>query len=171
MSGFADSILSDVSIGGIVTRLDTSDKSLTELHARMRDTINRIDSLELRTEDHKGRMVLLEAEHRNCHNRQIDISQRVELLERKLDDLSMNLKNVVQGQIDILNSNASTREQFASVLTQMDTQHIKKMKMLRRVVYIVGGLALLATQVYARWDGHETLLDFLVNMILGGPKS
>ena len=137
----------------------------------MRDTINRIDSLELRTEDHKGRMVLLEAEHRNCHNRQIDISQRVELLERKLDDLSMNLKNVVQGQIDILNSNASTREQFASVLTQMDTQHIKKMKMLRRVVYIVGGLALLATQVYARWDGHETLLDFLVNMILGGPKS
>ena len=160
----------DLTFGGLVTRLDTSDKSLQELHTRMRETMSRLDSLELRSEDYKGRMILLEGEHRNCHTRQLDISQRVELLEKKLDDLRLNLQNVVQGQIDILNSNAATREQFSSVLTMMDSQHVKKMKLLRRFVYIGGALALLATQIYARWDGHETIIDALVNLIMGGVK-
>lgn len=160
----------DLTFGGLVTRLDTSDKSLQELHARMRETMSRLDSLELRSDDYQGRMILLEGEHRNCQNRQLDISQRVELLENKLDDLRLNLQNVVQGQIDILNSNAATREQFSSVLTMMDAQHVKKMKLLRRLVYIGGALALLATQIYARWDGHETIIDALVNLIMGGVK-
>ena len=158
-------------VGGLNTRLDSSDKSLTELHARLRDTLNRLDSVKLRVDDHKGRMVLLEAEHRNCQARQSDISQRVELLEKKLDDLRLNLQKVVQGQIDILNSNAATREQFSSVLATMDAQHMRKMKLMRRFVYIGGALALLATQIYARWEGHETILDALVNILLGGTKT
>jgi len=158
-------------VGGLNTRLDASDKSLTELHARLRELSAKLDTTMLHTEDHRNRMVLLESEHRVCHAKQSEMSHKVELFEDKLEDLRINVKKVVEGQIDILNSNATTREQFAAVLSQKDQHHLKKMKTLRTIIYIGGGLIILATQIYARWDGHETLLDFLVNMILGGPKS
>ena len=151
-----------------MARLDASDRSLTELHSRMRETVGRLDSIALKTEDHKGRMLLLEGEHRNCHNRQSETAQKVELLENKLDDLRVNLKKVVEGQLDILNSNATTREQFSAVLATKDNQHTRRMKSMRTIIYIGGGLILLATQMYARWDGHDTLVDMLVKLMLGG---
>jgi len=160
----------DVTIGTILSRIDAADRSLNELHSRMREAVNRIDGLSLRSEDYKGRMLLLEGEHRNCHNRQSETVQRVELLENKLDDLRSNLKKVIEGQMDILNSNATTREQFSAVLATKDSQHTKRMESMRTLIYIGGGLVLLATQMYARWDGHDTLVDMLVKLLLGGPQ-
>lgn len=160
-----------LTVGALTNRIDAVDKSLTELHSRVREAAGRIDTLALHTEDHRNRMILLETEHRLCRDKQSEVSRKVELLEDKLEDLRANVKKIVEGQMDILNSNAATREQFASVLTQKDAHHTKRLKLLRTIIYIGGGLIILATQIYARWDGHETLLDFLVNMILGGPKT
>lgn len=160
---------SDTAIGTIMARLDASDRSLTELHSCMREAINRIDGLTLRSDDYKGRMLLLEGEHRTCQTKQTEVTQRVEMLESKLDDLRVNLKKVIEGQIDILNSNATTREQFSAVLATKDSQHSKRMRTMRTLIYVGGGLILLATQVYARWDGHNTLVDMLIKLIIGSP--
>jgi len=158
-------------MGAVLARLESADRSLTELHSRMRENVNRLDALSLHSEDVRGRMLLLEGEHRVCQTKQQDATTRISLLEDKLDDMRSNLSRVVAGQIDILNSNAATREQFSTVLATKDSQHSARMKSLRTLIYIGGGLVLVATQMYARWDGHDTLVDMLVKLIFGGPNS
>ena len=95
-------------------------------------------------------------------DRHYEVSQKVELLESKLDDMKGNLMKVVEGQIDILNSNANTREQFASVLTTQGLQHAKRMKHLRTLIWVGGGFLLLASQLYAKYAGNSTILDAIM---------
>lgn len=161
----------DIALGTILARIDTTEKSLNELHTRSRENAKQIDHISLHTDDMKNRLIIVEKEYHQASTRSSETLQRVELLESKLDDMRSNLKKVIEGQMDILNSNANTREQFSAVLASKDKQHSTRMKTLRTIVYIGGGLAILATQIYARWDGHQTLIDMLVNLFMGGVRS
>jgi chromosome segregation ATPase len=157
----------DVTLSAILSRVEKSEKDLNETHGRLRENANRIDQLALHSEDCRGRIINIEEVTRVNLDRHYEVSQKVELLESKLDDMRSNLTKVVEGQIDILNSNANTREQFASVLTTQGAQHAKRMKHMRTVIWVGGGFLLLASQVYAKYVGNDTLLDMLTNLLMG----
>lgn len=155
----------DVTLSAITGRMEKAEKDLNETHSRLRETTNRIDQLMLHSDDCRGRISNIEDVTRVNLDRHYEVSQKVEILESKLDDMRSNLTKVVEGQIDILNSNASTREQFAAVLTTQGAQHNKSMKSMRTVIWVGGGFLLLLTQIYAKWVGNETLLDMLTNLL------
>lgn len=155
----------DVTLSALMGRVEKSEKDLNETHSRLRDSANRIDQLALHSEDCRGRLGNMEKVVSVNLDRHYEVSQKVEILESKLDDMRVNLTKVVEGQIDILNSNASTREQFAAVLTIQGAQHNKSMKSMRTVIWVGGGFLLLLTQIYAKWVGSDTLLDMLTNLL------
>lgn len=152
----------DVALGAMLIRLEQSERDLNETHARIRDSQNRLDQLHLHSEDCRTRIHGIEDGLRKSVIHRGELGQKVELLEAKLDDMRLNLSKVVEGQLDILNSNATTREQFASVLSSQDKQHAMRMRHTRRAVYIGGGILLILSQVYARAVGNSTLLDWLM---------
>ena len=159
----------DVTLSAITGRMEKAEKDLNETHSRLRETTNRIDQLALHSEDCRGRIINIEEVSRVGMDRHYEVAQKVELLESKLDDMRSNLTKVVEGQIDILNSNTLTREKFANVLTTQGAQHAKRMKHTRMVIYIGGGFLLIASQLYAKYVGNSTLLDGLMSA-LGIPQ-
>lgn len=163
MSPAYDSV--DVVLNSMVIRLDKSEKDMNETHSKLRDNSNRIDQLMLYSTDAKNRLSLLEEGFHTNLDRNYEMSKKVELFEVKLDDMRVNLTKVVEGQIDILNSNASTREQFSAVLTIQEKQHKDWMKRVRTFIYIGGGLLFLASQIYAKYVGNDTILDNIVRLI------
>lgn len=157
----------DVTLSALMGRVEKSEKDLNETHSRQRETTNRIDQLMLHSEDCRGRIGNVEEVTRVNLDRHYEVSQKVEILESKLDDMRINLTKVVEGQIDILNSNANTREQFANVLTTQGVQHAKRMKHLRMMIYLGGGFLLVVSQIYGHYAGNSTLLTLLANLMQG----
>ncbi len=152
----------DVTLSAISGRVEKAEKDLNETHSRLRESTNHLDQLRLHSEDCRTRIGNIEKVVSVNLDRHYEVSQKVELLETKLDDMRSNLTKVVEGQIDILNSNANTREQFASVLTTQGAQHAKRMKHLRTLIWVGGGFLLLASQVYAKYAGNSTILDAIM---------
>jgi chromosome segregation ATPase len=157
----------DVTLSAIMTRVEKSEKDLNETHARIRESFSLLDTLHLRSEDCKVRIANIEEVTRHATDRHYEIAVKVDLLENKLDDMRSNLTKVVEGQISILNSNAATREQFSTVLATQSNQHNSRMKKMRIVIAVGGGFLLLASQVYAKLAGNETILDMIMNLIRG----
>lgn len=151
----------DVIVGAILIRIEQAERDLNETHSRLRESTNKIDQLSLHSEDCRMRIHEVEDGLRRSANHRSELGQKVEMLEVKLDDMKMNLTKVVEGQYDILNSNALTREQFSTVLASQDKQHALRMKYTRRVVAIGGGLLFLFSQVWLRATGNATVLDWL----------
>ena len=155
----------DVTLSTIMVRIDKSEKDINETHSRIREIINRIDQLNLYHEDSKSRLISLEEDNHTYSKNHYEVRNKVEMLESKLDDMHMNLTKVVEGQIDILNSNATTREQFSAVLTSQEKHHKEWMKKIRTFIYVGGGILFLISQLYAKYIGNDTLLDTVIGMV------
>jgi bacterioferritin (cytochrome b1) len=155
----------DVTLGTIMSRIDKSEKDINETHARLRESTNRLDQLTIYNDDCRNRIMTLEEGFHLTADKHYEVAKKVEMLETKLDDMRFNLTKVVEGQIDILNSNASTREQFSAVLTTQEKQHKDWMKRIRTFIYIGGGLLFLASQLYAKYIGSDTVLDNIIKFI------
>lgn len=159
----------DVTLGTITVRMDTHEKDINECHTRQRELTTRIDALMLHADDCRSRIVTLEEGQRRNYEGHYETAKHVELLKAKLDDLEAHMARVVAGQLDILNSNATTREQFAGVLASQDRQHTARMKKIRTAIYIGGGFLFIASQIYAKYAGSSTVLDALM-AALGIPR-
>ena len=163
MSPPYDSI--DVVIGSIVNRLDESESDINELHSKHRILLTKSDQLDLQTEDFKSRLKVLEAHDQSIYDSHHNVSKRVEMMEDKLDDLKSNVTKIVEGQMQILNSNMSTREEFGSLLAAQSKQHLERMKRIRHVIYIGGGLSFVLFQIWASYSGQGTILESVFNFI------
>lgn len=157
----------DVTLNAIMARVEKSEKDLNETHARLRETFSLLDTLHLRSDDSRIRIANIEEATRQATDRHYEIAVKVDLLENKLDDMRSNLTKVVEGQISILNSNAATREQFSTVLATQANQHNARMKKVRTMIAVGGGFLVLASQVYAKIVGNETIIDMIMNFMRG----
>ena len=157
----------DVVLGSIMSRMDKSENDINELHSKQREAATRIDQLVLHAEDCKGRIRMLESNHQTTFSSHNTMASKVEMLENKLDDMRSNLTKVIEGQIQILNSNTATREEFHGVLASQSKQHLEKMKRLRFAIYIGGGFLFLASQFYAQHTGTESLVSSVLKFISG----
>ncbi len=158
----------DVVIGAIVSRLEKAETDINELHTKQRAAITQTDAIMLHTEDCRNRLRVLEAHGQSIFDSHHDVSKRVEMMESKLDDLKMNVGKVIEGQMQVVNSNLATREQFSTVLASQSKQHLERMKRLRHAIYIGGALLLIAAQWWASRTGQETLIDAVMKFVAGG---
>ena len=158
----------DVVLGSIMVRMDKSENDINELHVKQREAATRVDHLHLYAEDFKGRVRILEAHQQSIFDSHSNVSAKVEMMEAKLDDLRSNLTKVIEGQMQIINSNAATREEFGAVLAKQGSQHLEKMKRLRHLIYIGGGALLILAQWWASRTGQQTLLDSVLKFVTGG---
>ena len=158
----------DVVLGSIMTRMNKSETDINELHSKQREAATRVDQLTLHAEDFKGRIRNLENHHQTIFDSHNGVVAKVEMMEAKLDDLRSNLTKVIEGQMQIINSNAATREEFGAVLAKQGSQHLEKMKRLRHAIYIGGGILLIAAQWWASRTGQTTLLDSVFKFVSGG---
>lgn len=170
----------DVIIGSIVSRLDKGETDANELHVKHREVATKIDQLLLHADDLKSRVRTLESHSQDIFDSHGSVAQKVELLEVKLDDMRSNLTKVVEGQMQIINSNAATREEFGAVLAkqsaqhtekmkQQSSQHLERMKRLRHVIYIGGAFLLIAMQWWASKTGQTTLIDSVLQFVTARP--
>lgn len=157
----------DVVLGSIIVRLEKNEIDINELHSKQRESATKADQLFLHNDDFKSRIRTLENHHQSIFDSHHDVSKKVEMMEAKLDDLRINLTKVVEGQMQILNANATTREEFGSVLASQNKQHTEKMKRLRSVFYIGGGLLFIVSELYARHSGNATIMDSVFKFVTG----
>lgn len=165
MSPPFDSI--DVLLGSILVRIEKNETDVNELHMKQREIATKNDQFTLHTEDFKTRIRTLETHHQLIYDSHHDVSRKVEMMESKLDELKSNLTKVVEGQLQILNSNAATREEFGALLASQGKQHNEKMKRLRSVFYLGGGLLFIISELYARHVGNQTIIDSVFKFISG----
>lgn len=158
----------DVIIGSLVSRLDKTEGDTNELHTKHREAATKLDQLFLHADDLKNRVRTLEAHDQAIFDSHHDVSKKVEIMEGKVDDMRSNLTKVIEGQMQILNSNIATREEFQGVLAKQGSQHLEKMKRMRMVIYIGGGFLLLAAQWWAAHTGQTTMIDAVLKFVAGG---
>lgn len=163
MSPPFDSI--DVIVGSIVSRLEKSEGDINELHKKQRLMNTQADQLLLHSEDFRNRLRVLEAHDQSIFDSHHDVSKRVEMMESKLDDMKSNVTKIVEGQMQILNSNTSTREEFSSLLTAQSKQHLDRMKRIRHIIYIGGGFLIVLTQIWSAHTGQNTIIDSVLKFI------
>lgn len=163
MSPPFDSI--DVIVGSIVSRLEKSEGDINELHKKQRLMNTQADQLLLHSEDFRNRLRVLEAHDQSIFDSHHDVSKRVEMMESKLDDMKSNVTKIVEGQMQILNSNMSTREEFSSLLTAQSKQHLDRMKRIRQVIYIGGGFLIVLTHIWSAHTGQNTIIDSVLKFI------
>lgn len=163
MSPPFDSI--DVIVGSIVSRLEKSEGDINELHKKQRLMNTQADQLLLHSEDFRNRLRVLEAHDQSIFDSHHDVSKRVEMMESKLDDMKSNVTKIVEGQMQILNSNISTREEFSSLLTAQSKQHLDRMKHIRRIIYIGGGFLIVLTHIWSAHTGQNTIIDSVLKFI------
>ena len=163
MSPPFDSI--DVIVGSIVSRLEKSEGDINELHKKQRLMNTQADQLLLHSEDFRNRLRVLEAHDQSIFDSHHDVSKRVEMMESKLDDMKSNVTKIVEGQMQILNSNISTREEFSSLLTAQSKQHLDRMKRIRQVIYIGGGFLIVLTHIWSAHTGQNTIIDSVLKFI------
>ncbi len=162
MSPPYDSI--DVVIGSIVNRLDKNDGDINELHQKHRILLTKTDQLELQTDDFKNRLRVLEAHDQSIFDSHHDVSRKVEMMEDKLDDLKSNVTKIVEGQMQILNSNMSTREEFGALIAAQSKQHLERMKRIRHIIYIGGGMFFVLMQLWMSYTGQSTIVENILNL-------
>lgn len=158
----------DVVLGSIITRMDKSENDINELHVKQREAATRVDQLLLHADDFKGRIRNLENHHQTIFDSHNSVTAKVEMMEAKLDDLRSNLTKVIEGQMQIINSNAATREEFGAVLAKQGSQHLERMKRLRHIIYIGGAFLLVIINWWASHTGQQTLIDTVFKFISGG---
>lgn len=169
----------DVIIGSVVSRLEKDETDINELHTKQREAATKLDQLFLHADDIKNRVRVLEAHDQNIFDSHHDVSKRVEMMESKVDDMRSNLSRVLEGQMQILNSNIATREEFNNVLTTQavqhtekikaqSSQHLEKMKRLRHIIYLGGAVLVIAIQWWASHTGQQTLIDSVLKFVMGG---
>ena len=157
----------DVVLGSVIARLDKGDADINEVHSKQREAATKIDQLILHYDDMKNRVRVLEAHDQNIYDSHHDVSKKVEVMEAKVDDMRSNLTKVIEGQIQILNSNLATREEFGTVLAKQDNQHLEKMKRMRHIIYIGGAFLLIAINWWASRTGQKTLLESVMDFVSG----
>ena len=169
----------DVIIGSIVSRLEKDETDINELHTKQREAATKLDQLFLHADDIKNRVRVLEAHDQSIFDSHHDVSKRVEMMESKVDDMRSNLSRVLEGQMQILNSNIATREEFNNVLTTQavqhnekikaqSSQHLEKMKRLRHIIYLGGAGLIIVIQWWASHTGQQTLIDSVLKFVVGG---
>lgn len=163
MSPPYDSI--DVVIGSIVNRLDKSETDVNELHQKHRILLTKADQIELQTDDFKNRLRILEAHDQSIFDSHHDVSRKVEMMEDKLDDLKSNVTKIVEGQMQILNSNMSTREEFGALIAAQSKQHLERMKRIRHIIYIGGGMFFVLMQLWMSYTGQSTIFETVLSFI------
>lgn len=158
----------DVVIGAVVSRLDKAEGDVNELHAKQREAVTKTDQLLLHADDFKTRIRTLEAHQQKIFENHNSVTAKVEMVESKLDDLKSNVTKVIEGQMQILNSNMATREEFQGVLAKQGTQHLEKMKRLRHIIYIGGPVLFLLVNWWAAYTGQQTLIESVFKFVAGG---
>lgn len=163
----------------LISRQDKMEGDVNELHSKQRETATKLDQLFLHADDLKNRVRVLEAHDQRIFDSHHDVSKRVEMMESKVDDMRSNLSRVLEGQMQILNSNIATREEFNNVLATQavqhtekikaqSTQHLEKMKRLRHIIYLGGAVLVIAVQWWASHTGQQTLIDSVLKFVMGG---
>ena len=161
----------DVAVNAVLSRVSKTESDVNELHTKQREIATRLDQNSLFLDDIKTRTRVLELHDQDAFDNHHDVAKRVDLLESKLDDMRSNLTKVIEGQMQILNANTATQTEFKSLLTTQGKQHLDKMKRMRMVIYIGGGLFLLASQIYAQRMGNVSMLDSVFSFITNAQQN
>ena len=158
----------DVVLGSILTRMDKSENDINELHSKQREAATRTDQLTLYADDFKWRIRNLENHHQTIFDSHYGVVAKVEMMEDKLDELKSNLTKVIEGQMQIISSNAATLEKFQAVLATQGTQHTARMKILGRVLYIGGPVLFLLVNAWAVYTGQQTMIKSVFKFLSCG---